>query len=81
MRNQVQLQAKKAITISRVSTLEQAADYLNPQGILVMEVGNSDEALQARFPTLAFVWLEQWHGGHGLFVLTREQLVEYFHGR
>lgn len=55
--------------------LEQAADYLHPEGILVVEVGNSWEALEAAFTHLEFNWLEFDNGGHGVFMLTREQLV------
>lgn len=55
--------------------LEQAAKYLEPAGILVVEVGNSWEALEAAFPHLNFNWLEFDNGGHGVFMLTREQLL------
>ncbi len=55
--------------------LAQAADYLSPGGLLVVEVGNSWQALQESYPQLPFTWLEFAHGGHGVFVLTREQLV------
>lgn len=50
--------------------------YLNKDGILVVEVGNSQWLLHERLPQLPFTWLEQEHGGHGLFVLTKKQLSE-----
>lgn len=56
--------------------LQQAAAYLSEQGILVLEVGNSDEALQAAFPQIPFTWLDFEHGGHGVLLLTREQLLK-----
>jgi len=58
--------------------LQQAKQHLNEKGILIVEVGNSDMALQETFPEVPFYWLEFEHGGHGVFLLTKEQLQEYF---
>ncbi|MBU2885068.1 50S ribosomal protein L3 N(5)-glutamine methyltransferase [Gilvimarinus agarilyticus] len=55
--------------------LREAPDYLNDGGLLVVEVGNSAGALVAAFPELPFTWVEFERGGHGVFVLTREQLT------
>ncbi|MCF6364429.1 MAG: 50S ribosomal protein L3 N(5)-glutamine methyltransferase [Gammaproteobacteria bacterium] len=57
--------------------LAEAADYLKPGGILVVEVGNSQLALVERFPEVAFNWLEFERGGHGVFLLGEELLHEY----
>jgi len=54
--------------------LTQAAEHLNPAGLLVVEVGNSAEALVEAFPQLPFTWLEFEGGGQGVFLLTREEL-------
>jgi ribosomal protein L3 glutamine methyltransferase len=51
-----------------------AAEHLVPDGILIGEVGNAEEALQAAFPDIPFVWLEFERGGGGVFVLTRDEL-------
>jgi len=56
--------------------LAAAEDHLQPSGLLVVEVGNSWEALEAAFPQLPFTWLEFEQGGHGVFVLTARELVE-----
>ena len=54
--------------------LKQAKDFLTPQGLLVVEVGNSYPELIEQFPQIPFVWPEFVKGGHGVFVLTKEQL-------
>ncbi len=61
-----------------IPMLEQAAEHLYPEGILIVEVGNSEYALQERYPDIPFYWLEFEHGGQGVFLLTREQLEQYF---
>ncbi|MCK5696537.1 MAG: 50S ribosomal protein L3 N(5)-glutamine methyltransferase [Gammaproteobacteria bacterium] len=62
-----------------IPMLEQAAQYLTTTGILIVEVGNSDYALQQRYPDLPFYWLEFEQGGQGIFLLTKEQLESYFY--
>ncbi len=58
--------------------LKHAAEHLNDNGILIIEVGNSQYALEAAFPTAPFQWLEFERGGDGIFLLTKEQLQQYF---
>lgn len=57
--------------------LAEAEDYLEPSGLLVVEVGNSWEALEAAYPRVPFTWLEFEHGGHGVFVMTAAELAEH----
>jgi len=59
--------------------LKQAANHLNPGGILVVEVGNSQYALEQMLPQVGFYWLEFERGGDGVFLLSYEQLEEYQH--
>ena len=54
--------------------LRNAANYLTEQGVLVVEVGYSDEILMKHYPDLPFTWLDCEAGGQGLFLLTKEQL-------
>ena len=54
--------------------LDQAAAHLQPKGILIVEVGNSEETLVEARPRMPFTWLEFERGGGGVLLLTREQL-------
>ena len=58
--------------------LQQAADHLTDAGILVVEVGNSQYALAESYPDVPFHWVEFERGGDGVFILTKQQLEEYF---
>jgi len=55
--------------------LEQAPKHLAKGGVLVVEVGNAQLAVQEAFPHIAFTWLEFERGGHGVFLLTKEELT------
>jgi len=54
--------------------LQQAAQHLTDNGILVVEVGNSQYALMELFPEMPFQWVDFERGGDGVFVLTKPQL-------
>ncbi len=61
--------------------LEAACNHLEPDGIIVVEVGCSAEALEAHYPEVPFMWLDFERGGEGVFLLTAEQLVTAFKAR
>jgi ribosomal protein L3 glutamine methyltransferase len=56
--------------------LRAAPRYLADDGILVVEVGNTEGALMRKFPRLPFIWPEIAMGGGGVFVLRADDLKE-----
>lgn len=54
--------------------LEQAAQHLNPGGLLVVEIGHNRDALEVAYPDLPFTWLEVNAGNEFVFLLHREEL-------
>jgi len=55
--------------------LARAAAHLNPEGLLVVEIGHNRAALEKAYPRLPFTWLETSAGEHFVFMLHREDLL------
>jgi ribosomal protein L3 glutamine methyltransferase len=55
--------------------LKHAADYLNPNGLLIVEIGHNRPVLEAAYPDLPFTWLEVSAGDEFVFMLRREDLA------
>lgn len=66
---------KDGLSVAR-RILQEASAHLNPGGLLIVEVGNSQAALIDSHPDLPFLWLEFERGGSGVFLLTYEQLTQ-----
>ena len=60
-----------------VPMLRDAKDHLNPDGIMIVEVGNSEQALAERFPNVPFMWLSFEYGGEGVFMLDAKDVDKY----
>ncbi|MFZ9250781.1 MAG: 50S ribosomal protein L3 N(5)-glutamine methyltransferase [Hylemonella sp.] len=55
--------------------LSQAANHLNPQAVLVLEIGHERSHFEAAFPSLEVVWLETSAGEDQVLLLTHEALL------
>ncbi|VAX12784.1 Ribosomal protein L3 N(5)-glutamine methyltransferase [hydrothermal vent metagenome] len=60
-----------------IPMLRDAPGYLQPEGLIIVEVGNSAEALSQQFPQVPFTWLDFEYGGEGIFLLEARQLSDY----
>jgi ribosomal protein L3 glutamine methyltransferase len=58
--------------------LMNAGKYLSGGGVLVIEVGSSGAALQAKLPEVPFTWLATGHEEPVIFLLSREELDRHF---
>ncbi|WP_018879876.1 50S ribosomal protein L3 N(5)-glutamine methyltransferase [Thioalkalivibrio sp. ALE9] len=54
--------------------LDGAREHLTEDGVLIVEVGNSQAAVEAAFPDLPLIWLEFEAGGHGVFLVYARDL-------
>ncbi len=54
--------------------LAEAADYLNPDGGVICEIGSGREILEDEFPHLDFVWLETAESQDAVFWISAEAL-------
>lgn len=60
-----------------LAILADAVDHLEPHGLLVLEVGASQDALEQCLPDLPIVWAEFSRGGGGVGILEASALAAY----
>ena len=56
--------------------LKQAAQHLNPGGLLVVELGHNRLVLETAFPTLECTWPDTSAGNESVFLIEREKLIK-----
>ncbi|UXI66965.1 50S ribosomal protein L3 N(5)-glutamine methyltransferase [Tahibacter amnicola] len=57
--------------------LRDAPDHLSEEGLLIVEVGESEKALATLLPAVPFTWIEFNVGAMGVFSIERRDLVEH----
>lgn len=56
--------------------LLQAVDYLSEQGVLIIEVGNSQQAMMEKFDFLPMTWIDFEFGGAGVCCIQYQDLKQ-----
>jgi len=58
--------------------LRESAKYLQKDGVLIVEVGNSATTIEKKYKNVSFTWIDFEKGGDGVFIFYKDQLIEYF---
>ncbi len=64
---------KDGLDFTRI-ILREARQHLNPDGLLVVEIGHNREELEAAYPELPFTWLDTAAGNEFVFLLRAADL-------
>lgn len=65
--------------LSLIDTIiKNARQYLSDFGVLVLEMGDNITELEAKYPGLNFKWLDTQNGEGYVFVLTKQDLDNYY---
>jgi ribosomal protein L3 glutamine methyltransferase len=57
------------------------ADHLSEDGLLLVEVGHNAHLVEDAWPHVPFTWVDAPSGDSKIFMLSREDLIEYFSGK
>ena len=66
---------KDGLDFTRI-ILREAGKHLNPEGVLVVEIGHNRDELEQAFPETPFTWLDTSAGDQHVFMLRCEDLPE-----
>jgi ribosomal protein L3 glutamine methyltransferase len=55
--------------------LREAANYLNDDGVLIVEIGHNRDALYEAYPNVPFVWLDTSGGDQFVFIISKQDLM------
>lgn len=56
--------------------IRESGRHMNQDAVLIVEVGNSQQAMESAFPELPLIWLDFERGGDGVFLLHAEDLAD-----
>ena len=73
----IALEADAEGTELAVELLRDAARVLAPDGIMLLEVGETWMALEVRLPKVPFLWLELPQGGSGVAAISAQELRDW----
>lgn len=57
--------------------LREAGKHLTPDGLLLVEVGNSQDVLVDKYPKVPFTWIDFERGGEGIFLISAQDLAKH----
>ncbi|HKP67186.1 MAG TPA: 50S ribosomal protein L3 N(5)-glutamine methyltransferase [Casimicrobiaceae bacterium] len=55
--------------------LRKAPQFMQPDALLIVEVGDNRAGTEAAFPRMPFTWLETWSSEASVFLLRRDEIV------
>jgi ribosomal protein L3 glutamine methyltransferase len=55
--------------------LREAPRFLQPDGLLVVELGHNREAAESAFPRMPFMWLSTASSADSVFLLKRDDII------
>ena len=73
----IALEADAEGTELAVRLMREAVRVLTPDGLMLLEVGETWVALEKRLPRVPFLWLELPQGGAGVAAISAQELRDW----